>query len=41
MFPFGLKQVAQLPVELALHVQSWHDVGVSLADQEVVDIEHL
>lgn len=41
VLPLCLQQVAQLSVEPALHVKCGHNVGVGLADQEVVDIEHL
>lgn len=41
MLPFSLYDIAQRPIDPLLEVEGWHNVGISLADQEVVHIEHL
>lgn len=41
MLPLSFQQIAQLPVDSPLEVEGGHNVGVGLADHEVVDIEHL
>lgn len=41
VLPLSFQKVAQLPVDSPLQVEGGHDVGVGLADHEVVDIEHL
>lgn len=41
MLPLSLHDVAQRAVDPLLEVEGRHDVGVGLANQEVVDVEHL
>ena len=41
VLPFGLHNISKLAVEAALQVERRNDVGIGLADQKMVDIEHL
>lgn len=41
MLPLCFKKVAQLAVEAFLEIEDWHNVGVCLADKEIVHVERL